>query len=205
MSKFSIFTIFLSTTILVVVAELLVNHYLKYPQLQTELAANVAGQQSEMTQQTSATTSSSTKKKNNETLTTALVQSAGFSNTELTVVTFNGILFENLDLRDFKSVPIFQYALTHQNQALASFYEFRADSHLMSQEVYAYLKERSAQVIGAVVNETNQFGENSFYINFLEKPDQAFLVVKLQNNVYALTYQKEYHKLIKQLLLLLAQ
>lgn len=204
MSKFSIFTIFLSTTILVIVAELLVNHYLKYPQLQKELAANVAGQQSEMTQQQAVPSNSTQQvKKSAETLTTEVVKSAGFSDAELAIVPFKGILFESLDLRDFQSVPVFQYALTQDNRSLALFNEFRADSHLMSQEVYGYLKERFSQVIGAVVNETNQFGENSFYINFLEKPNQAFLVVKLQNNVYALTYQKEYHKLIKQLLLLI--
>ncbi len=224
MSKFSLFTLFLACIIVVIIAELLVNEYVKDP-YGTHLQANVmeaggalpltqqvAAQQASMPQQSGTVaapvvTEQSAKKGANQydTITFETTKAAGFNNYEiLQIVPFNGFLFESIDLQDFKSVPVVQNNLMQNNRSrIATFYEFQARNSALAGEVYLYLKDKSRALIGATVNETNDFGTASFYLNFLDRPTKAFLVVKQKENVYALAYLKEYHPLIKQLIPLL--
>ncbi len=200
MSKFSIFALFLSATIIVIVAELLVNEYIKYPEGHNLLAANVlqtgvAGNtQADATPGTQAQTDGSF-------FTFSVLSGAGFKNVSLQRMPFNGIMFESVDLRDFKSVPVTVNNLLENNrEKIAVFYEFRAADVPLSKEVYAFLKDKSSKLIGATINETNSFGEGSFYINYIEQRDSVFLVVNGGDNVYALTYRKDLHPLISKVL-----
>lgn len=228
MSKFSLFTVFLSLTITVIVGELLVNQYVKYPSSQKDLAANVLNAQTNNGQgtHTAATQQSSQAPANSGAavnsgsanagagipastlpkITFAALQNAGFTNMVLQRVPFNGILFNTIDLRDFKSVSVVQNNLLENNKTQsAALYEFDAGSRMLANEIYALIKQKTTSLVGVIVNETKQFGETSFYINFNDSAQNAFLVVKLQDTVYALTYKKELHPLIKQLLLLLSK
>ncbi len=186
----------------VIVAELLVNHYLKYPALEKQLSANVLATTEKVADD------SSTAPELKEQITFALLQEAGFADMVLQKTPFNGIVFGALDLRDFKSVPVVSYNLLANNrETQAVIYEFQAGSRMLAAEVYGLLKEKAGSNSNLAVNETNQFGGNSFYINFLEQNEatagKAFLVVKANDYVYALTYLREYHPLIKQLITLL--
>lgn len=85
---------------------------------------------------------------------------------------------------------------------------FKVDNKEMADEVYQLLKARFFEDPDVIVNETNQIGLKSFYINFTDeknadKLDLAFLVVKTNGDVYALSYQRESHDLIKALFKLL--
>jgi hypothetical protein len=212
MSKFSIFTLFLSATIVVIVAELLVNEYIKYPEVQKNIAANVlsdstgtvpgaaikpGGTAAAATKAASAEIPAVPKSK----ITFELINTAGFTGVTLQVTPFNGILFESADLRDFNSVPvILNNLLLGNRQKIASFYEFKTGNSALSDEVYRLLKEKCGKLLGAIINNTDAFGEASFYVNYSDHPDSAFLVVKTHDTVYALTYQKDYHPLIRKLL-----
>ena len=85
-------------------------------------------------------------------------------------------------------------------------YEFNFSDSIGSQEIYDFLKAKIKDELGVTVNESNQFGLQSFYINFHEPKDQAFLVVKTRSNVYALSYpkatagDKTYFELVSKLL-----
>ena len=205
MSKFSIFTLFISATIVVIVAELMVNEYVKYPGMSKNLAASVMQAQNaansepitgDITQQEPVVSA----------ITYATVSKSGFKDFSLQRVPFNGILFESIDLRDFKSVPVEVNNLLENNRKqVAAFYEFRAGSRMLSSEVYGLLKEKSGKLIGAAVNVTDSFGEGSFYVNFVERPASAFLIVNMGDNVYALTYLKDLHPMIKNLLAEISQ
>ncbi|MCC7197047.1 hypothetical protein IT413_02505 [Candidatus Peregrinibacteria bacterium] len=211
MSKFTLFTLFLCTMIMVVVAEMLVNDYVDTPNSVKQFQASVL-QTMEVADPTGGTDS---KAKSGGTvnekpdpnlsyLSFGLVQSAGFEDTALQRIPFNGILFETIDLRDFKSVDVISNNfLEHNRTQIGTMNEFHAQSRDLADEIFNYLKEKSGKLIGASVNETNTFGERSFYINFLELKDNAFLVVKQGENVYALTYKKGEHSNVQSLLKLL--
>lgn len=204
MSKFSILTVFLSATIVVIVAELLVNEYAKYPIPSNSIKANVLTEattaeksQTQATTQESATKTNEPKAK----ITFELINKAGFTGASLQITPFSGILFESVDLRGFKSVNIISNNLLVNNRdKIASFYEFKAGNKALSDEIFKMLKEKFGSLINAGINDTNTFGSASFYVNFSERPNDTFLVVKADNDVYALTYKKEYHPNIKKLL-----
>jgi hypothetical protein len=210
MSKFSILTVFLSATIVVIVAELLVNEYAKYPLPSNSIKANVLAEETVAnTSQTQTTTQEPAAKTvpaatNNEPkakITFELINKAGFTGASLQITPFGGILFESVDLRGFKSVNIISNNLLVNNRdKIASFYEFKAGNKALSDEIFKMLKEKFGGLINAGINDTNTFGDASFYVNFSERPNDTFLVVKADNDVYALTYKKEYHPNIKKLL-----
>lgn len=221
MSKFSLFTIFLSSVIVVIIAELLVNQYVKDPYSERQLQANLLSAQATQESQEktpsvqpdssvqdpsqASSNASNQSTKRYKVIGFETIKEAGFKDYDiLQVVPFNGILFENIDLRDFKSVPVIQQNLMQNNRVrMAVFYEFQSGDGVLANEIYRYLIEKSRSIMGATVNETNQFGNGSFYINFLDRKEYAFLVVKQKENVYALSYRKDYHPLIKQLISLL--
>jgi len=200
--------------IMVIVAELLVNDYTDTPGLKKNLQANVLQTSMEVADPTGGTAAKNGAKNSiydgvrpdpsASYLSFGLVQSAGFEDMALQRVPFDGILFETMDLRDFKSVPVItNNFLEHNKDPIGTMNEFHAQSKDLANEIYNYLKEKAGKLIGASTNETNSFGERSFYINFLEQKDNAFLVVKQGENVYALTYKKGEHSNIQTLLKLL--
>ncbi|MCA9373837.1 hypothetical protein KC725_01615 [Candidatus Peregrinibacteria bacterium] len=130
-----------------------------------------------------------------------LIGLSGFQNVTLQRVPFNGILFERVDLRDFQSVEVVQQNLLQDNkEKIALFYEFHGDSDLLANEIYIYIKDKARNGLNVGINETNDYGDGSFYVNYTDIPDRAFLVVKTRESVYALTYEKRLHSFIESLL-----
>ena len=214
MSKFSIFTLFLASIVVVIIAELLVNQYVKDP-YGTHLQASVltAGQTQQIdvlkgaagSQQTALPGSRQIVQKKFNAIEFETIKAAGFNNNEILQINpFNGVLFDIVDIHDFNSVPVIQNNLLQNNRnRIAVFYQFQAKDGALANEVYQYLKDKSKSLMGATINETNSFGTASFYLNSLTEKANTFLVVKQKENVYALAYLKEYHPLIKQLIPLL--
>lgn len=134
-------------------------------------------------------------------ITFKMVSTAGFENISLQRYPFSGLLFGKIDLRDFKSVPVIQQrVLSNNRDVVADFYEFHADSSLLAGEIYLLVKERASAVIEAGVNETDSYGDKSYFVNYSDDADTAFLVVKGGNSVYALTYEKGLHNKVENVL-----
>lgn len=234
MSKSSLFTLFLSATLVVMIAELLTDQYLKTPfQLKGDIFAAENGTEERVSlapavkkpensqppvliegvtpgldtlplDTQASDTQPGTNQDTQPLINFAVVQEAGFSAVTLQRVPFNGSIFDKIDISDRISMPVLQQNLLKNNVARdATFYEFSLKSHTLAQEIYALLKQKGSNQIGASVNETNGFGEKSFYVNFLDYPERAFLVVKKGGNVYSLSYVKIYHPFIQKLIQLL--
>jgi len=204
MSKFSLFTLFLSATVVIIVADLLINNYIQYRPLKGQVSASVlrvnsAAQDPTIDEQSQIASDAEIAIHN--LIDFSVISKAGFQSVYLQKVPFNGIMFESLDLRDFKSVPVTVNNILQENKnKIATIYEFDSQSRMLGKEIYSLLREKSGKLVAARVNPTNEFGEGSFYINYSEHPDRAFLVVNGGENVYALTYLKELHPLIKNVL-----
>lgn len=138
------------------------------------------------------------------TISFSVVDQVGFNNVVLQRVPFNGIMFQKVDMRDFQSVPIIQQNLLQNNRdRVAEFYELHAESQLLANEIYLLIKEKAAGTIEAGINETNEYGNGSFFINYADRSETAFLVVKVRESVYAFVYKKELHPFVKSLIQLL--
>lgn len=208
MSKFGIFTVFLSVTVMVVVAELLAGGLGDDTGLNKQLAANSVGMETQQvgssevygkTEQTHGSATSYGQK-----LTFAMVDEAGFTDAVLQRVPFDGKIFGSLDVSDFNRGDALEYNLLENNRDIAAqIVEFDGKTEVDASQFYSLLKQKAGLQKGASMNETNQFGENSFYLNFPDKKTSVFLVVKGGKYVYALAYQKDLHPLVKMLLNLL--
>ena len=212
MSKFGVFTVFLSVTVMVVVAELLAGGLGDDTNLNKQLTANTL---TTTTQAVNMHTAADQKNLNSqesvgkktvsgEKLNFAMIDQVGFSDGVLQRVPFNGKIFDGVDVSDFNNGEVAAYNLLQNNRDVAmQITEYDGQTETDASQFYSLLMQKSGLVQNAKVNETDQFGENSFYLNFQDKKSDVFIVVKGGKYVYALAYQKDLHPEVKMLLNLL--
>ncbi len=207
MNKFTLFTLFLSSIIIVIVAEILVNEYLRTP-YSLEGAANIfQAQQADSPSQQTATAaqgSSQAVAASSGSLSIELLQKSGLQDYTLQSQPYGGELLDKIPFTDLNFIPTFEsHLMKNQVARVASFYEFQPGSIQSAQEVYNLLKQKTSSEVGVILNETNSFEDQSFYVNYFEYPDKVFLVFRKGTNVFAYTYSKELHPQITKLIGLL--
>lgn len=204
MNKFTLFTLFLSSIIVVIVAEIMVNEYLRTP-YSLEATANIF--QAQHTVQDAGTGTTQAKQSvvvSSGSLSSALLQKAGFQNFTLQAVPYAGKLLDRIAFADLSFIPTFEsHLMKNQVARVASFYEFAPGSLQSAGEVYDLIKQKCTGEIGVILNETNSFGEASFYVNYFEFPEKVFLVFRKGTKVFAFTYSKELHEEVGKLIGLL--
>lgn len=231
MTKANLFTLFITVIVVVIVAEFVVNDYMNGSAVSLVGSANVldetVGAAYLLGDMSSGSAESgnqinfdveglqapvfnigSEELKGGDTAVAVIdfikIGEAGFGNVTMQRVPFNGILFEKVDMRDFKSVPIIQNNLLQYNRKkVAEFYELHTKSVLLGNEIYLLIKEKAQADTEAGVNITNEYLDGSYYINYKTRPDTAFLVVKHGESVYILSYKKELHSFVETLITLL--
>lgn len=123
-----------------------------------------------------------------------LLDKAGFRNFFIKPRPFDGLLFESFDVSMLTYLNVLDrkiIQLIDGNEVeILRIYEFNLNDVDASDEIYTYLKTSLKDQLGVSVNETNQFGMGSFFINHQVPRNNAFLVVKTRGNVYALSYPK---------------
>lgn len=129
------------------------------------------------------------------------LEKAGFLGLNLKIVPFDGNLFQVIDLSDLKSDRFVQYNIEDSVNVYgvivaAWFYQDLS----AAEQYYELIKSRSGKIAGLDVNETNTFGMTSFYVNDAKRVGTAFLVVRIDNRVYAVSYPKASHDFYKQLI-----
>lgn len=202
MNKFTLFTLFLSSLIVVIVAEIMVNEYLHTPYSIDGAASVFHAQQDSQSPTQQAVTSNISASSGTvlsadvsaESLSQGLLQKAGLSNYTLQAAKYAGKLLDRISFNDLNFIPTFEsHLMKNQVVRVASFYEFNPGSAQSAQEVYDLIKQKCTSEIGVILNETNSFGEHSFYVNYFEYPEKVFLVFRKGTRVFAVTYGKELH------------
>jgi len=116
--------------------------------------------------------------------------------------TFGGKI---LDLVSTDDLPVKNIILGYfeVESVIGSFYEIETKNPLISETVYQELKNRFEQFPEIEINETNQFGEASLYINHSVKVNEVFILMKKDNYIYCFAYKKDYHDIFKNFFALL--
>ncbi len=215
MSQTNLFTVFIIVIVVVVAAELLVNNYIDYPQAKNgSEQVNVLGVEDtdqhnvidfDVDENKPLTVLDNELFSEEATIKFEVVKNAGFQNVTLQRVPFNHLLFNFIDFSDYKTTDVVdQRVLQNNEDKIAEFYEFHTDKSSLANEIFLLIKEKSDTVLGVSINETDEFGEKSFYVNYEDIPNIAFLVVKIDNSVYCLSYRKELHSYIKSIIQLIS-
>lgn len=131
------------------------------------------------------------------------VKSAGFIGAYLQTSAHNGFLFKTIYIDDLKDVKAEKYDIRTAESLLAKVYVFKIGTLMTLDDVYNTLKQRASEGLNIEVNENNEFGSGSFYLNDAKRQDVAFLTTKIGSMVYAFSYPKEYHQQVKNLVSLL--
>jgi len=202
MNKFTIFTLFLSSIIVVIVAEILVNEYLHNPYSLENAASVLQAQQN--TTGSGGQTSGTQQAVQTGSLSNELIQKSGLGNYTLQSVPFGGKLLDRISLENLNLITTYEWHLLKNGVArVASFYEFNPGSASSAAEFYILLKQKCSAEIGVLLNETNGFGDGSFYLNYFEFPEKVFVVFRKDDKVFAFTYGKELHPAVTKLISLL--
>lgn len=116
---------------------------------------------------------------------------------------FSGKIFELFDLGKTNPLIINSFQINDEGSPVGVITETVFTDEISAQEFYALLQNKTKVYIDISVNETNSFGERSFFINHRKKPQEAFLVVRIREYVYSFAYVKSYHPRIKSLISLI--
>ena len=136
-------------------------------------------------------------------ITSDKVSQAGFTAT-LQEQHFNGKLYQLLDITKNPVEAISFYELQEKGTPIASITEISLKDEIRALQLYVLLQNKTKPYIDLSLNETNAYGDRSFYINHAKKPDEAFLTVKIGRMMYGFAYVKTYHPQIKKLIELLS-
>jgi len=137
---------------------------------------------------------------------------AGFADVVIQKSPVTDTIFENTPIPELEAYqPTHEIILAKINNSglrgqIANVWKFQADDRQTLEEVYILIKAKFSGQLGIEVRENNQFGQKSFYVNFNENvgsQNDVFLVVKTLDSVYALSYVKDYHDLMKSVLKLI--
>lgn len=133
----------------------------------------------------------------------SIITKAGFENTLLETFDFNGIVFNDFNMAEYNDDDHILYILTSGEENSAIITELFFPSLEISNEVYASLKAKMTQSGDFEINETNQYGDNSYFANHTTDKNSVFLVVKIKERLYTFHYPAKNHNKIKNLINLL--
>lgn len=131
------------------------------------------------------------------------IKSAGFVNATLSSEPHNGFIFKTVYVDDLYDLNVTKTVVKNADTLLAKIYVLQVGPASSITEVYEVLKVRASEGLDTEINETNEFGQGSFFMNDSKRSGVAFLTVKISNMVYAFSYPKEYHPQISNLVTLL--
>jgi hypothetical protein len=131
------------------------------------------------------------------------IKSAGFTGGYLESEALDGLLFKTIDISDLKDTEVTKTLIRTQEEILAKVYVFKIGVGSSVDEVYKSLRLKASQGLNIKLNETNEFGSASFFMNDPVRSDTAFLAVRISGLVYAFSYPKTYHSQIKNLVQLI--
>jgi hypothetical protein len=136
-------------------------------------------------------------------ITQSKISEAGFAG-QLSEKHFKGKVFQLLDITKNPVDAISFYEIVQETVPIISITEIVLRDEIRALQLYVLLQNKTKPYIDLTLNETNAYGDRSFYINHAKKPDEAFLTVKIGNRIYAFAYVKLYHPQLKKLIQLLS-
>lgn len=139
-----------------------------------------------------------------ESLTDDDIHGIGFTTMHLERVSAEGLLYQLLDVNDVVTVSKARFHLTDGKNVYGVLNEFLFSSEQRAQDFYAVLKTKAQAFAPDIkINETNDFGARSFFMNDAKRLGTAFLTFQSGQRVFGLSYPKASHEFFKKLIALL--
>lgn len=131
------------------------------------------------------------------------ISNSGFINANVTKESYDNMLYKTINTADLIGIKVDKYVIADDINTFAKVYVMNFDGSTILDDTYNVIKLRASQLSDVQINETNEFGLGSFYMNDVRRSGVAFLTVKIGDEIYGFTYPKEYHPQVKNLISLL--
>jgi hypothetical protein len=127
-------------------------------------------------------------------ITTDRVRAFGFPNSRAKSIDFYGKILNFMHAQNIDTNSIYQQNITKGNDILAYSFQINLLDIIDAKDYYEWMQgEIITTYTNFELNETNLYGDNSFYINSTPSNELVMLVVRIRENIYAFTYKAEMH------------
>lgn len=133
-------------------------------------------------------------------ITISQVHEAGFKEATFPIIPFDGMVFNEIDMRNYVNESNLEYQIIENGETSAFLTEFNLLNPGIAQEVYEILRGKVEAQDKFTINETNQYGNASFFANNSTQTNHVFLVVKQGTRLYTCHYPAKNHNKIKNLI-----
>ncbi|MBL4694564.1 hypothetical protein JKY72_04315 [Candidatus Gracilibacteria bacterium] len=131
------------------------------------------------------------------------VQSAGFVEAYIEEEAHDGMIYKSIFIDDLFDTKMTKYVVRTEASLLAKVYVMETGINTEVDNLFEVLKVRASEGLEIEVNDTNDFGASSFYMNDSRRPSTAFLTVRIGPLIYGFSYPKAHHTQIKNLVTLI--
>ncbi len=128
---------------------------------------------------------------------------AGYDIPDLLQENFDGIIFGSINISDYNDENHSKYIVTEAEEYAGTLVELIFPDPDIANEVYSSIKTKIQDRDAFELNETNQYGDASFFANHSQEKNSVFLVVKKAERLYTLHYPAKNHNKMKNLINLL--
>lgn len=129
---------------------------------------------------------------------------AGFLDPVLKDADFRGRIFQLIDVSDQIDATVYQSNFFDGVRFVGTIYEMKYPSDTGSFQAYLKIRERAMGLPEyGTVNEANNYGDSSFYFNHNVKTKTVHAIIKQGNSIYAFEYDYAYHEAMKKLFALI--
>lgn len=204
MQKFTVFSIILSMTLLLVLGDLVVHDYLKTGPDARPIEENVSDIGSTSVLNTLIPVDTVVEEELETPVITMKAELkedifvlAGFSSPILKEAIYSGLLFQFIPFAE-DDVTVLQSHLFNGEEFVGTVYEIAYPTETASFQAYLTLRERSKSLVDlGSIYEANTSGDSSFYFNHDTKTKTVHLIIRSENTVYAFEYAHLHHESMK--------
>lgn len=210
MQKFTVFSILLSVSVILMIGDIIAHDYLGGSnELVEEVESTEEIEPSVETENTDEPTEESTEESVDlsedtsevilePTLSLDILENSGFYSPVLKDISYSGLLFQFITFSDQTEAFIYQWNFFDGEQYIGSIYEIRYPTETGSFQGYLALRERASGLSElGTVNEVNNYGDASFYFNHKTKVKTIHLVLRRGSTIYAFEYAQNHHEKMK--------
>ncbi len=210
MQKFTVFSIILSFSLILMIGDLVFHDYLnrdgaedvvieeetlmeEAPATEPELSEATEPEESPVLQSEEETIVIP-----ETAISDSLFTQAGFLDPILKDTIFSGLVFQFISFSDQTDAFVYQWNLFDGESYVGSIYEMVYPTETGSFQGYLALRERATALTDlGTVNEVNNYGEASFYFNHKTKTKTVHLIIRKGAKIFAFEYGQASHETMK--------
>lgn len=133
--------------------------------------------------------------------TTELLLAAGLKEPVLNTDPYKGLIYGFWYLEDdFSDFTVLTHTVFEGTTYVGTVYETQTSNSIETFDAYQTLRGFAEISEDGELNETNAYGEASFYFNHSTKTNTVFLTVQSKNTIFSFEYNPAYHAIIRTLL-----